>query len=1722
MPATVNIGTLEGLLRWKADDAELNKSLDEVAKKADVSKKQLNQYNRELASVTSSYNKVVAAIDPVAANTQKYERAERSLVAALKAGIISQDQHNKVLAQAKEKYLSSGASVLTWREEMQRLTAVLGPLGSGINNLISSADGIKTALLGTSSAATATAGSAATATTSLSALYAAALPLVAVLGALALAAGSVFVAFKGFSFLSTAVQEGVETQLIIERLNNTLESTGSYAGYSSAQLVTLAESYELLSGKSKEQIIAAEIILARFQTLNEKVYPEALRVTLSYSKAMEVTAEAAASKLGPALEGNTRSLGALKEAGIVLSQSQRKTLQDMIEGGKIAEYQATLLAILREKVSGLSDEYDKNLSRQVERANIVLQDFGESIANEVIPAIEDVMNEIVISLGGWDKLKAKVNEVGAAIGNFIRTAIYGLAIAYHDLMATFETLVSVITKGASSIVKAHGLIVGSITSLSAAKGLSNLSKQSAADAVGHAAAIKRLRDGLLEHRVALEGNTQVYQANNTQVDEAEKKNRELARALEELTDIYAENAEQLKHIYDLRMLATTGPLSREDRRAKEAEINQLYKDRLEFLKLEEKFGTAVAKSLMEVKKQLRSLELKAKVELELATKLEPIKIKREDVFKFADESLREAVKRLDSIIEVEKRNTEAFRAIQEEHDRWIEGVAVSWVEHFRSMKDIAEGEMHDVREAVERGLLSAVEGERALAQIRAELYSAQIDKFSGFVGTVSSMLSELGGSFGKFFAQIAQITSSVQNVNQTANSLGGWSTAMGAWGGTIAAFVELYKFADSVIQKHKGEKYGTRGGLSITGGTTVSSFTSQDSLGLTRAIQDVLKAFEDQLRISVTDLQSIEIRVRNNGSAVQAWVKGVWVGTFSDVNTAIREALMVAIKDPSSSLRGMSDIMAEGLSRWTSPDMEGLLSFLTDLRSISDLSLSPLVIDLQKSFVQFNALRESLNKLDQSSEAVIRSQNELTEAQNYLYKQTKAQLLGIDLSAVDALKNLAGFQKGMEDVGNTAKSGLESALQAAENRLKQLERTATGLPTSSGGGQGIAGPQDPGIAIHNVIKYFSDAIEEATPAVSEEISNLKSAIDDYKKQLSEIPKALTDQEMDLGIFSAVEDDLRKLPQYSSLVIEMERERIKYKYEELRLQLIGMGAWERWEGVWKDLYNAAMAEAGKSPTAGSGRRGGGGGNSDKDNVRDFIKDTKFDLSLTGLSDYQKSLKELDRQYDDLIKQAGNDKKLKEQLLNLKEKELDLLKKENVKETRESFREFMGLVTPFDKIRKSAKDLVKEIQGSALGDPEKAAKIGRVMGEVERQLDNLAKETAVGLLGSLLSDMQRFGATEEQMLAARTQMAILEHQIKMANYAKEIAILEAEGRLTDEQMAVIKGAYDFLRGIDPTLIILPPVVPPSIANDNINYSAAADSMDDLLSRLKSVQDKIAEWNRIPLSETLQRAHELTDSYGELLSDIEKLGLRSGHLQAQAQLAYQKMVKGFIKDTLAEFEEKSEGLQGELEGIAEKFTDINAAFIHLGASQEDLLRAEQARLSAVDKALRQYLDPIKERRESRLIGERSILTGEQQFFEAQKQFRELFAQIQSGDLTNLTDTVRLADQYEDLLRSFTAGEGVRFGIKEIDDALLAIENLVPGFAQEMAEVGTEANPMFTNDSGIIDAMHSNMEAVNTGNTLMLGEMRTSVSEMKIQTQKLDGIEAALYGTINVKNVA
>jgi TP901 family phage tail tape measure protein len=273
---------------------------------------------------------------------------------------------------------------------------------------------------------------------------------------------------------------------------------------------------------------------------------------------------------------------------------------------------------------------------------------------------------------------------------------------------------------------------------------------------------------------------------------------------------------------------------------------------------------------------------------------------------------------------------------------------------------------------------------------------------------------------------------------------------------------------------------------------------------------------------------------------------------------------------------------------------------------------------------------------------------------------------------------------------------------------------------------------------------------------------------------------------------------------------------------------------------------------------------GGVGSALDGVRDFIENTKWELATRGMSEYAAAMAEIGRRYDEQLKQAGNDAKLRAELIALKEKELKLLEKEKIAAVVDSFQDFLGLLDPFEAIKDSAADLIAAINDSPLGDARKARMIARVLGEMERKLDQLAKESAASLFGSLASDLEKYGVAEKTASELRRNMAILEHTIKLANYKAELAILKAQGRIAPEMLKVAEDAIKVLEGIDPTKLI------PGAANDNEfgpgrtgrqtpqeKMEAAAKALEDQLSK---VRDKLKKYLDAGLDPLQARLNEI----------------------------------------------------------------------------------------------------------------------------------------------------------------------------------------------------------------------------------------------------------------------
>jgi hypothetical protein len=460
-------------------------------------------------------------------------------------------------------------------------------------------------------------------------------------------------------------------------------------------------------------------------------------------------------------------------------------------------------------------------------------------------------------------------------------------------------------------------------------------------------------------------------------------------------------------------------------------------------------------------------------------------------------------------------------------------------------------------------------------------------------------------------------------------------------------------------------------------------------------------------------------------------------------------------------------------------------------------------------------------------------------------------LLGVDYSAAQALRNLQGAMQALEDLGGAERARLQEILASQERELNELI---------------ASGPR----------RDEETGRLESTDIWQREIDRLRAAITQYTTELGEIPEALSDQEIALGVWSVFEKYFEGVRKYSEQGIKFAKMRVDLEFQETKLALIQMGLWDQWAGVWQDAYNLALRQAGKPR---------GGGNSNRDSVRSFVDDRTFQQSLRTMSDLEQSIAQVNREYNEQISQAGRDSSLRQRLIALKDEEIRQLERENATRTVESFQDFVGGENPFQAIRDNAIGLIEEIEGSSFGNARQLNMIARVLAEVNRQVDQLASQEAVSLFGSLFTDLQKFGATEQQLTEIRNTSMMIEHQLNLDNYRKRIALLKVEGNLAPAIIEALEKGLKTLEGVDLEAFF---------KNNPIEISGSASITDGNLSNnLKStVEDVDNELNR--LAESFKRAKE--DIQG-LLDDISL-----GNLGIVAPIDAFNEAKKQYQDTLA----------------------------------------------------------------------------------------------------------------------------------------------------------------------------------------------------------------------------
>lgn len=1499
MSGTVNVGALEATLKiGDAYSAIFNKFKTEAATIADRLKKveeRFSQTDREtkkhkenVDKVDAAYRKVAASLDPVIANTQKYERAEVALNNALKLGVITQDQHNKILGQAKEKYLSANAHTLTWREEIHNLSGkisnlsgLLGPFGSQIDNIL----GNLTAIAGSTAAASkgmATFGAVVATVTSLLTKATTAVraflatigaPVIAAFAAVVVAAGAIYGAFvlisKVVNFVNDAVQNGLKTQLVIEKLNNALAANGSASGLSAHQMVEYAESLELVTARSKEEIVAAETILSRFDSLGREAFPKALDITLAYAKAMGITADAAANKLGPAFEGSTRSLNALKDAGIVFTAGQRKTLTQMVETGKTVEYQALLFDILKEKVGEVGNEYDNNLTRQIGRVKIVMEDFGEGIATEVIPVLEDLFESLANAAGGWEHIKFIVSTAGREIGDIIRKTIYGVMITYHEWESASDQLAAIVLGGLSKIAGGfadfaplaafvpgmQGLASLSDEARVASEKLGNAAVKAGMSAAGHEASIVSLSRKLVEHRTALEGDTESHVKLGSAIDEvtaANKRQNDAMAGVNLSIEEMQRRVINLKNAY-LAALISTKAYNQEILRQKvmEAIIKEENKLRAVGLKLQEGQRNAIAEAVIaedEFNRKLKeTLALNEKLLSVVLTATDNIAGKgfAADFKRFTDNAHRGMeliqidveemltglgkIKDLDLEIEFNSRLMDVephLRNLETDYLSFLENIGSGFelagenaieageriiatlgdrfgvtvdeirdklqslndapaIEAFqlagRSVLQVYRDEQKEIKRIVAAGAKEGVDitegGQKLINEKQTAFWNENLSNWS-------SALDFLAGEFGGFFNYLARAVQSLQQAGGFGQSVGNIAAGMGAkgsvgyggfggtgamgaaagMGATVAVFALIYSWGKELLAASKSRNYGTGTDFSLRNFQESTSQLDAGARETVKAIRGMIKSLEDALRISISDLGEIGIKVRNDGEKFKAYFKGVLIGKFNSFEEAMGEALRLAFSDPSTIIQGLSDLMKQGLKEFTVPDFEELTDFLADLREISDLQLGGNAVQFIESIRHLDDLWQTLNKLREVTPAVTQGFQDLITTEIRSWQAWS--------------DSITGRQKTPAELLAEKKQEAEIFEAQKKFRIAELELKKLGLQAD------LAWLQGKGNILQGDGKLKQGELNLG-------ISFLQAKGELFKAELTLNEQWILAIQAQIEAITVLINSLAEIP-----TIDIDKIKIP--------------------------------------------KGKGGGQ--KDAVRDWIGDKRFELNTRGMDEWARRAAEISRQYDQQLEQAGKDKKLRAELIALKERELALLDQEHMAAVQGSYDDFTKQASAFEQVRDTANELIKSIEGSPFGDTKKAEMIANVFEEINRQIEELSLSEAASLFSGLIGEMEKFGASESELSEARKHLAIIEHTLNVINYRTRFEILKAEGKLSKEILATLDKSIKFVEGVDPLKII-----------DGVTGT----SSEPLVS---------SEW--------LSRQTEMSTAVDKTVSDLEKL--------------------------------------------------------------------------------------------------------------------------------------------------------------------------------------------------------------------------------------------------------
>lgn len=1450
------------------------------------------------------------------------------------------------------------------------------------------------------------------------------------------------------------IQANLEAEASQKKVEEAVRRYGSTSGVTADQIDEVAQSISRLSGLDDELIADAEALALKYNRITTDIFPRFSQVAVDMAVATGDQLPAAFEKAAKIVNQPLRGLTLLSREGYAVSKSQSEMVKSLVKSNDILGAQNVMLDILESQYEGAAAAARDSMTGAVQALSTAWENFLERVGQDNMGPIRQAL-ESIISLLETATDRVYEFELG---WHKIWATIYGNLAEAYDSLSKFTNLLS---KAA--------LLLGQV---SLSRATSRLSSSYAAEAevagesvLKHAGALAMLLfEGEKGHKRAAAGALEQTAAEAKLDDQVKKLTVSIDQSIEEMKR-RAINARNLYLAATISLKEYTAEVLRQ--KVTEAILQEENKLRESGIKLTLEQRNAIASAIITEDQFNKKLKETLRIQEEMLTA----------VISFTDNiALAGFRKDFESQLNKIHHGMELIQQDAEEmlHALNIKGDTENSLEFELRLSGIEDLEPH--LRSIEEDYLaflsnlgkgSISEGERIFAKM-AERFGWTVDEIKSILGSINdaSLIRDLKFS-GKSTLEIYReerreinrlvsvaskkgidITEEAQKKinDRTADfwseNLSNWSHALDFLANEFGGFFSYLSQAVQVLQQAQA----MQSSMSSIGSAMGMSTGAAGAMGAFGAYLVVAKAMYDEFK---RHAESRQMRKYDYGAVFSK-------DPASDWNTPVEgQALAV-----SHQIQRTAEAFAESIG--------GVI------RSFADLE-----IQVRKDGKYFRAIVEGelIGQFESMAEAT-------SAALLAAFTSLETDLRGVSELVRSGLKYITS------DIGKVKIDNLEDA----GDFLSKL-REVSELSWSDGASSTLA-------QVRNFDSLWSSLgkLQDATPPVIQGFNDLVSAeINSWRAWSDSITgreksqaELLAEKKADAALFEAQkklrisELELRKLDLKSQVAyLEGKGKGLniegKIREGELKLgkefltaeaQLLGaeltlnqqflqalQAQITAIEALIKSLTELPTIDIDKIKIP----KGKGGKGADGDSVKDWISDKRFDLDTAGLDEYKKSVLEKEREYQDKLSELNKkDKVQREQILALRERELELMAEERRQLATSSYNEFVNPADEFMQIRNSAAELIKIINDSPFGDEQRASMIGNIFLEIEERIDRLAQESAVGLFSSMISDMEKFGASESVMSEARKHMSIIEHQLSMQHYRTEIAILRQQNVLSQEVLDSMEASLRELENIDVSgFVEIVERASTSLAKTNaLNDAYAAKLKADKEAAEKA--QKEAEEAAEKLADTLKEANDLLSKYNDSFEDP---------------------------------------LTSRLQEIESDFDIIEQA---LGITPEIISTYNRAISKAYDEAL----GGVKRLLGNLTTGPQSALTIEKQFQFAMSEFNRIVNEVMSSDFSELDKLESAGSNYVDLLSKMMGTSTLEFhqqsqsiietlsavmrmgnsnttgasSIQSVDNKILAATIDVSTVVQTRA---IRQETLLQEISNKLTELNSNLESLRTSNT-------------------------------------